>query len=134
MDETTRKQITDVNADRVREWFKASGFASKKLDTDSGKKGKKADWKFTKQDLTVLCEVKTIFSGGQSGFSQEQAERRRVERKLNFERHKSEAIAEGTTLLTHKDELDYLEGKFTYSKQNIHKEKDFNEFLSEIVT
>ena len=78
MDETRRKQITDANEDHVREWFEASYFASKRLDTGSGKKGEKVDWGFTKQDLTVLCEVKTIFSGGQSGCTQEQYERRQL--------------------------------------------------------
>ena len=132
MDQLERKRITDENEGHVREWFEASGFASTKLDTRSGKKGKKADWRFTKPDLSVLCEVKTIFSGGQSGRTEDQRERRRLEAKRKFEYHKAHAIAEGVTLLTHKDEQDYLAGKTPYFKQPIVKEEEFNKFLSEI--
>ena len=80
----------------------------------------------------MLCEVKTIFSGGQSALSEDQYERRRLESKRKFDQYKAQAIAEGLTLLTHKDEQAYLTGKTPYAKQSIVKEAEYNNFLSDI--
>lgn len=132
MDEKARQQISDDNADHVYKWFEASGFFGEKLDTGSGKQGKSADWRFTKLDLVVLCEVKTIFSGGQSGLTQEQYERRRLEEKRKFDYYQAQAIAEGTTLLTFQDQLDYIEGKVAYPKPSIRKEREFDSFLVDV--
>lgn len=116
MDEETRKQITDLNEDDVHKWFKASGFSGEKLDTDDGKQGKSADWKFTKQDTVVLCEVKTIFSGGQWGLTPEQYERQRLEKKRKLDHAREQAVA-----------------KVPHRKQSsIPKEEEFNKFLADV--
>ncbi|MBZ0309202.1 MAG: hypothetical protein K8I82_24265, partial [Anaerolineae bacterium] len=132
MDDETRKQITDVNEDYVYGWFKESGFSGEKLDANDGKQGKSADWKFTKQDLVVLCEVKTIFSGGQWGVTSEQYERHRLEAKQKLDHAREQAVAEGTKLPTTQEYLDYVDSKMPYRKQNIRKEEEFNKFLADV--
>ncbi len=132
MNETEQRQISDANEDHVRKWFEASGFVGEKLDTGGNEQGKSADWRFSKHDLAVICEVKTIFSGGQSGLTPEQYERRRLEAKRKFDYYKAQAIGEGIPLIAFKEELDYLEGKIAYSKQSIRREAEFSSFLADI--
>lgn len=76
MNQNERQKITKRNENRVRDWFRRLGFESECLDSGSGKEGKKADWKFTKDGLSIVCEVKTIFSGGQFGEEKENAHSR----------------------------------------------------------
>lgn len=75
MDEKERLKITNENERRVQKWFEDSGFASQKLDVGStgNREGQRADWQFTKRGTVVLCEVKTIFSGGEFNGKKEEA-------------------------------------------------------------
>jgi len=60
------EKITAENEERVKKWFEDSDLKAQKLDVGSSGTGKKrADWQFTKSDIVILCEVKTIFSGGE---------------------------------------------------------------------
>ncbi len=61
-------KITKEHEERTADWFHRAGFVSINLDNDNsiiGKGSKRPDWMFKKDNLTILCEVKTIFSGGQ---------------------------------------------------------------------
>lgn len=61
-------KITKEHEERTADWFHRAGFVSINLDNDDsiiGKGSKRPDWIFKKDNLTILCEVKTIFSGGQ---------------------------------------------------------------------
>lgn len=132
MIEKTRKQITDENENHVCAWFEKSGFTGKRLDSRKGKKGGSADWKFTKPELGVICEVKTIFSAGQSGMTPEQNKRYRLELKRKFNHYKTQARKEGTTFIVHQSELEYFEGESSYSRRTLPKEDEFNNFLEDI--
>lgn len=122
-----RKVITSKNEELVRTWFESIGFASVRLDSDDGKKGKNADWKFTKQELVVVCEVKTIFSGGQVGLTREQWERRRKGEKKFLDKVISE-LPTGDQLVATQDYLDYVHGKTLFRKPVIRKESAYQEY------
>ena len=55
-------ELTAQNEILVRQWFEQSSFEASKLDADNS--AKNADWMFIRSDVVVICEVKTIFSGG----------------------------------------------------------------------
>jgi hypothetical protein len=125
------KKITDVNEDHVCQWFKLSEFAWERLDRPDGKAGKNADWKFSKPGLDIICEVKTIFSGGQSILTKKQWSRNRLQEKLKLDK----AIAnlpKDEKLIGTKDYLDWVNGKTEYPKQPVTKEAEYNKFLQYI--
>lgn len=86
-----RKQVSKCNEERVRVWFEKFGFSSEPLDVCNGKKGKNADWQFTKDNVTILCEVKTVFSGGQFGSMKEEGHQ-------VFEQHLRDSLTSDTNL------------------------------------
>lgn len=126
------RDIQNVSAQNeiyVEQWFKALGFESHKLDKSGSSKS--ADWLFQKPDFEIGCEVKTIFSGGQSGLTREQYERRVEEADARLKRAKSQ-IPPDTQLLISKRELDFAEGKIPYPNPSITKEDAHKQFLDEI--
>src|SRR5579859_369138 len=104
-----RTIITAENEQYVKDWFELSGFSSTRLDKGGKQKEKSADWKFTKRDLAIICEVKTIFSAEQAGLTREQYERRRQEDRRKLDRAK-EALPEGQQLIVTRDYYDYVYG------------------------
>ncbi len=102
-------KATQENEEHVRVWFELLGFDWERLDTRDGKKGRNADWKFTRHQQVIICEVKTIFSGGQAWLTQDQYERHRIEAKRQFDRHKSE-LSEGNQLIVTSEYYNYVHG------------------------
>lgn len=128
------QEITSQNEEYVRQWFELSEFASVRLDSSDGKTGKNADWKFSKQDLNIICEVKTIFSGGQSGLTEEQWKRNKLEEKKKLDQYISSLSKSEKSV----DYLDWINGQTPYRHQIIRKEgvegakgtyKDFKQVL-----
>lgn len=126
--ESTRKKITDRNEDRVRTWFEESGFVGVRLDTGTGNSGKRADWQFTKDRLTVICEVKTVFSGGQFGLRREQWERQHMHRRRRFDEALQSLPQDGVPVVLPEQEYAYLFGDLRYPSQAIFKEQGHSEF------
>jgi hypothetical protein len=124
---------TSENEQYVSEWFKLSGFSSTRLDKGSKQKGRRVDWKFTKQDLDVIREVKTILSDEQAGLTREQYERRRREDKQKLDRVKA-ALPKGQRLIMTSDYYDYVCGTTPYNEGKPLKGHAFDEFLEALRT
>ena len=132
MDEMQRKQITEANENYVDMWFKASGFAAYRLDSRGGIPGGSADWKFVKHDFNVICEVKTIFSAGQSGFTPEQYKRYKLELKRKFDYYKAQTKQGEVRLIPHQNDEEYTDGINAYIRRTLPKEDGFNNFLEDV--
>jgi hypothetical protein len=128
MSEPSQQETTTANENHVRAWVELSGFSSERLDSPDGKSGTNADWKFTKDDLIVFCEIKTIFSAGQIGLTKDQHERNRLEAKRKLDEAK-DRLPPNTQLIVNRDYLTYLEARTNLPEFSIVKEQEFNEFL-----
>ncbi len=125
-----RRIISQQNEVNVRSWFELSGFASDLLDKP-GIPGKKADWKFSKGNLVVICEVKTIFSGGQIGSTEQQWERSRERERKYLEQVKAQ-LPEGEQLLVSRRYYDYIHGNIPYPRPPIRKEYVYQEYIDKL--
>ncbi len=132
MNEKSRKQITSENENHVQTWFEMCGFVGTKLETRKGRQGGSADRKFTKSNLSVVCEVKTIFSGGQSGFTPEQYKRYRLELKRKLDYYRAETTQDGGKPDIHLDDSGHIEAIDTYARRTLSKEEEFNNFLEDV--
>lgn len=124
MNQQERQNITRQNEAYVAQWFETSGFQSTRLDVDNGKSGKNADWRFSRDEITFLCEVKTIFSGGQGGLSIEQQKRKLLEQQRKLEAYRRA----GMQVILPREA--YF--KLTPRPYPIHKEEESNNFLREL--
>lgn len=124
-----KAEITDRNEEYVEQWFNAAGFGSKKLDVNNVTKS--ADWLFSRKEVAIVCEVKTIFSGGQTGIYREQYERKTEQARQRLERIR-QTTPPNTQVLITRDDLDFAEGKVPYRRHKVYKEDAHNQFLEEI--
>src|SRR5260221_5190877 len=128
MNEIPLDTITAQNEDFTRVWFELSGFQSEPLDKKGKNKQKTPDWKFHKDDTTIFCEVKTIFSGGQQRLTREQYERQRLADNKPID-DLAKRLPAGQPLIVPKDYFEYLQGKKVYTDGPNRKEQEFRVFL-----
>ena len=91
MDQKQQQKAAQDNEMRVEQWFKESGFQSQRLGQDHGIGGKNADWRFEGHEITLVCEVKTIFSGVQDGLTSKQKNRHDSEYDKKMQSYRQQA-------------------------------------------
>ncbi len=128
MNDIPLDKITAQNEDFTRDWFELSDFHSERLDKKGKNKQKTPDWKFQKNDVTVFCEVKTVFSGGQQRLTREQYERQRLADNKQIDAF-AKRLPAGQPLIVPKDYFEYLQGKKAYTDGPNRKEQEFQNFL-----
>jgi hypothetical protein len=127
----TRQEITDQNENLTHDWFELSDFRVERLDKPGNNNKKAPDWKSTKENVTVYCEVKTIFSGGQQKLTPEQYERQRATDEQYINEAKAK-LPEGQPLIVPSNYLEYLGDKTPRRTESINKEDAYQKFEEEI--